>query len=48
MDRHTRRQLTLLQTAIGNTMNQTEGVEHINYGQIWDWINDILWEARPE
>jgi hypothetical protein len=37
-----KRQLQLLLFAIGNVIDQNPVVEHISYGEIWAWLNDIL------
>lgn len=36
------RQLQLLLFAIGNVIDENPKVEHISYGEIWYWLNDIL------
>ena len=36
------RQLQLLLFAIGNVIDDNPNVEHISYGEIWAWLNDIL------
>lgn len=38
----TKQQLQLLLSAIGNVIDDTQGVTHINLNEIWDWLYDIL------
>ena len=45
---HVDRQLQLLLSAIGNAIDETEGVEHITLPEIWEWLNDILGEWMQE
>jgi hypothetical protein len=40
--KQTKFQLQLLLAAIGNVIDQNPNVEHISYGEIWAWVNDIL------
>jgi len=44
--KHAKHQIQLLLCAIGNAIDEQQGVEHINLNEIHQWLNDILAEFK--
>lgn len=42
------RNIILLRCAVGNVIDRSPNVTHINFAQIADWLDDIMVMAKEE
>ena len=42
------RNVILLRCAVGNVIDNTPNVTHINMNEIWEWLDDILNMIKEE